>query len=84
MLAITLDSTGCCPGGEPAIRREITSRMLLTRNRLPLHGTGPRRTNEPSNVPVGVEAMAEARGIDVVTMQTAIAENYQRLFNRSA
>ena len=47
---------------------------------------GPEREalNEPSNVPVGVEAMAEARGIDAETMQAAITENYERLFNRSA
>ena len=57
---------------------------LLTETDCPYMGPDRDALNEPSNVPIGVEAMAEARGIDVVTMQTAIAENYQRLFSRSA
>ena len=76
----------------PVVRAESFQRYaaklplecLLTETDCPYMGPDRDALNEPSNVPIGVEAMAEARGIDVVTMQTAIAENYQRLFSRSA
>ncbi len=55
---------------------------LLTETDCPYMGPERDALNEPSNVPIGVEAMAKARGIEVSAMQKAIAENYERLFSR--
>ena len=55
---------------------------LLTETDCPYMGPERDALNEPANVPIGVAAMAEARGIEVSAMQAAIAENYERLFTR--
>ena len=45
---------------------------------------GPHRgeRNEPANVPLGVDAMAKARGISAHEMATAVRANFRRLFGR--
>ena len=55
---------------------------LLTETDCPYMGPERDALNEPSNVPVGVEAMAQARGIPTAEMAEAIRQNYERLFSR--
>lgn len=55
---------------------------LLTETDCPYMGPERDALNEPSNVPVGVEAMAQARGISTLEMAQAIQANYERLFIR--
>ena len=55
---------------------------LLTETDCPYMGPERDALNEPSNVPVGVEAMAQARGISTLDMAQAIQANYERLFIR--
>ena len=55
---------------------------LLTETDCPYMGPERDALNEPSNVPIGVEAMAQARGISTEAMAEAIAQNYERLFSR--
>lgn len=55
---------------------------LLTETDCPYMGPERDALNEPSNVPIGVEAMAQARGISTLEMAQAIQANYERLFIR--
>ena len=60
--------------------RELPADRLLTETDSPYMGPVRGERNEPANVPVAVEAMAKARGVDAETMRVAIAENFERLF----
>lgn len=53
---------------------------LLTETDSPYMGPVANERNEPANVPIGVAAMAKARGITTEDMAAAIAQNYQTLF----
>jgi len=55
---------------------------LLTETDCPYMGPARDERNEPANVPIGVTAMAEARGIDAQEMAAAIRDNFRRLFGR--
>ncbi|TNF37698.1 MAG: TatD family deoxyribonuclease [Deltaproteobacteria bacterium] len=55
---------------------------LLTETDSPYMGPERDARNEPANVPVGVEAMARARGITTAAMAEAVRENFRRLFGR--
>ena len=57
---------------------------LLTETDCPYMGPVRDELNEPANVPTGIEAMAAARGMSSVDMAAAVADNYRRLFSRSA
>ncbi len=53
---------------------------LLTETDCPYMGPHKGERNEPKNVPIGVEAMASARGVSSAEMAQAIRDNFQRLF----
>jgi len=53
---------------------------LLTETDCPYMGPVANERNEPANVPLGVAAMAKARGMPVEDMQAVIEANYRRLF----
>lgn len=55
---------------------------LLTETDSPYMGPERDARNEPANVPLGVAAMAEARGIGADAMAEAIRDNFRRLFGR--
>jgi len=55
---------------------------LLTETDSPYMGPVRDARNEPANVPLGVAAMAEARGIGADAMAEAIRDNFRRLFGR--
>ena len=55
---------------------------LLTETDCPYMGPDRGERNEPANVPRGVIAMADARGISTQAMAEAIRENFRRLFGR--
>ena len=54
--------------------------QLLTETDCPYMGPDREKRNEPANVPRGVRAMAQARGISEPEMAAAIRENFKRLF----
>ena len=62
--------------------RALPIGSLLTETDCPYMGPDRGKTNEPANVPRGVAAMAEARGISEPEMAAAIRENFRRLFGR--
>ncbi len=62
------------------ISQELPIEQLLTETDCPYMGPDPGERNEPANVPRGVEAMAQARGISTEEMARAIRENFKRLF----
>lgn len=53
---------------------------LLTETDAPYMSPTRGTRNEPANVPLGVRAMASARGVSQETMAQAIWDNYRRLF----
>ncbi|MEZ6016245.1 MAG: TatD family hydrolase [Planctomycetota bacterium] len=55
---------------------------LLTETDSPFMGPEKDTVNEPANVPLGVAAMARARGIPEPEMAAAIRANFTRLFGR--
>lgn len=55
---------------------------LLTETDCPYMGPERDARNEPANVPVGVAAMAKARGLEPEAMAAAVRENFRRLFGR--
>lgn len=55
---------------------------LLTETDCPYMGPERDARNEPANVPIGVAAMAKARGIEAEAMAEAVRENFRRLFGR--
>ncbi|MCA9553918.1 MAG: TatD family hydrolase [Myxococcales bacterium] len=59
--------------------QKLPLERLLTETDCPYMGPD-RERNEPANVPLGVAAMAEARGIGAGEMAAAIRENCRRLF----
>lgn len=62
------------------LARKLPLDRLLTETDCPYMGPVKDERNEPANVPVGVAAMAEARGITTEEMADAIRENCRRLF----
>ena len=64
------------------ITQELPIEQLLTETDCPYMGPDPGERNEPANVPRGVEAMAQARGISTEEMAEAIRANFKRLFGR--
>src|SRR5690606_25214725 len=65
------------------IVQEVPLDRLLTETDSPYMGPEPGVRNEPANVPVGVAAMATARGIPAADMQAAVWDNFNRLFDPS-
>ena len=55
---------------------------LLTETDCPYMGPEREGRNEPAFVPIGVEAMARARGVRAEEMAAAVRENFRRLFGR--
>lgn len=62
------------------IAQELPLAQLLTETDCPYMGPVSGERNEPANVPVGVEAMAKARGMSTHDMAVAIRENFKTLF----
>ena len=60
--------------------KELPLDRLLTETDSPYMGPVRGERNEPANVPAGVMAMAQARGVTPDVMKRAIAENFERLF----
>lgn len=59
---------------------ELPLDCLLTETDSPYMGPDRGIRNEPANVPRGVAAMAQARGMDTEAMAAAIRDNFRRLF----
>ena len=53
---------------------------LLTETDCPYMGPDKGERNEPANVPRGIAAMAQARGMPADEMAAAVRENFRRLF----
>jgi TatD DNase family protein len=62
------------------LAEKLPLESLLTETDCPYMGPVRGERNEPANVPVGVAAMAEARGIDAAAMRVAIRANFRSLF----
>ena len=62
--------------------RKLPLERLLTETDCPYMGPEKGMRNEPANVPIGVAAMAAARGIATDEMAVAIRGNFRRLFGR--
>jgi TatD DNase family protein len=60
--------------------KELPLERLLTETDSPYMGPVRGERNEPANVPLGVEAMAHARGVTPEAMKLALAQNFERLF----
>ena len=63
-----------------ALARKLPLELILTETDAPYMGPDRGERNEPANVPRGVAAMAEARGIPEAEMAAAVRENFRRLF----
>jgi TatD DNase family protein len=59
---------------------ELPAEQLLTETDSPYMGPDTGERNEPANVPRGVAAMAQVRGISPEEMAGQIRENFRRLF----
>ena len=55
-------------------------RSILTETDCPYMGPEKGERNEPANVPIGVAAIAKARGLTTIETKTAIRQNFQTLF----
>ncbi|HAN32443.1 MAG TPA: hypothetical protein DCQ06_12680 [Myxococcales bacterium] len=62
------------------LAQELPLDRLLTETDSPYMGPDRGERNEPSNVPRGVAAIAQARGETLEEVQAAIAANFDRLF----
>lgn len=61
---------------------QLPLERLLTETDCPYMGPEREGRNEPAYVPIGVEAMARARGITAEAMTEAVRDNFRRLFGR--
>lgn len=62
------------------IAAKLPLSQLLTETDAPYMGPDKDVRNEPANVPRGITAMAEARGIPAEDMRDAVRTNFRRLF----
>ena len=60
--------------------QKLPLESLLTETDCPYMGPTRGERNEPANVPLGIDAMAEARGVSHQVMTEAVRENFRRLF----
>lgn len=62
------------------LAKELPLERILTETDAPYMGPFKDERNEPATVPLGVQAIAHARGEDPTTVAVAIRDNFRRLF----
>ncbi len=67
-------------GSFQSLAKKLPLELLLTETDAPYMGPDRGERNEPSKVPVGLAAIAEARGESVELVREAVRENCRRLF----
>ncbi|TFJ81016.1 hypothetical protein NSK_007659 [Nannochloropsis salina CCMP1776] len=62
--------------------KEVPLDQLLTETDSPYQGPEKNVRNEPATVPIGVQAMAEVKGISLEEAMNSIRENFRRLMRK--